>query len=90
LTSFERLSQYSRLSYKAENNSNEIDKTRGWQDEADGIAGNSVAVISCVTNQIIIIHNSRPIETPTRNDNMPSTLRARHSSSIINVICVYS
>jgi len=26
-----------------------------------------VALISCVTNQIILIHNSKPIVTPIRN-----------------------
>jgi len=37
----------------------------------DGITDNSVALISCVTNQIILILNSCPINVkPIRNDSI--------------------
>jgi len=32
--------------------------------KANGITGNSMALINCVTNQIILIRNSRPIVKP--------------------------
>jgi len=42
-------------------------RVAGWR--ADGITGNSVVLIRCVTNLIILIRNSRPVVTPIHNDN---------------------
>jgi len=70
--------------------SNEIDmRVAKWR--ADGITGNSVVLISCLTSQIILIRNTRPIVKPIglRNNNIVH-IQLCHSSSIINAISAYS
>jgi len=48
--------------------------------KVDGITGNSLALVSCVTNQIIFIRNSRPIITQKSDDITTQTA----SSFLIN------